>query len=220
MSRVDSSKSIVYLIPVPLHEGETQTIPPYVLQAIKDCQCFFVENERSARRALKLLWKEMVIDDYLWVNVKDDEQTVKKEFRRMLGENKNIGIMSEAGCPGIADPGQALVDVAHHAGATVKPLVGASSILLALMASGLNGQRFRFNGYLPINANERATAIRQSESESAKKNCTQVFIETPYRNNQLLETMVNTLQPSTSICIAADLTSAEEFIKTKTAGEW
>src|ERR1700744_2503126 len=132
--------STVYLIPCYLDEQALTPLPAYLLDAIKTCQVFFVENERSARRYLKMLWKEMVIDNYEWHTIHKEEEDVKTVFRAALKENKTIGIISEAGCPGIADPGQILTAAAHEAGAAVKPLVGPSSILLALMASGLNGQ--------------------------------------------------------------------------------
>src|SRR5690606_4425110 len=121
---------------------------------------------------------------------------------------------------GVADPGQLLIQIAHTENATVKPLVGPSSILLALMASGLNGQQFRFNGYLPIDNAERAKAIKNLEKNSLTNKCTELFIETPYRNNQLLDTLLKTCQPSTQLCIAADLTSEEEVVKTASVGEW
>jgi 16S rRNA (cytidine1402-2'-O)-methyltransferase len=210
----------VYLIPSFLHETATETIPPYVLDAVKECQVFFVENERSARRYLKSLWREMVIDDYQWVAIHKAEEAVRTQFRSFLVQGKNIGIISEAGCPGIADPGQILVGVAHTVKATVKPLVGPSAILLALMGSGMNGQQFQFVGYLPIDTTPRMKMIRDLEYESAHKQCTQLFIETPYRNNQLLETLLKTCQPTTQLCIAADITAATEFIETKTVAEW
>ncbi|NML19381.1 SAM-dependent methyltransferase [Pseudoflavitalea sp. G-6-1-2] len=214
------TSSKIYLIPSFLHESATQTIPAYVTEAVRDCQCFFVENERSARRFLKQLWKEMVIDDYQWFTIHKAEEAVQQEFRQCLKQNKNIGIISEAGCPGIADPGQLLIGVAQNAGATVVPMVGPSSILLALMASGMNGQQFRFSGYLPIDTASRIKALKELEAESGKKNCTEVFIETPYRNNQLVEVMLKTLHPNTRICIAADITASTEFIRTKTVSEW
>jgi 16S rRNA (cytidine1402-2'-O)-methyltransferase len=210
----------VYLIPSFLHETATETIPAYVLASVKDCQAFFVENERSARRYLKVLWKEMVIDDYQWVTIHKAEEAVRSEFRNCLRQGKNIGIISEAGCPGVADPGQILVGVAHAVKATVKPLVGPSAILLALMGSGMNGQEFQFVGYLPIDTGARMKAIRDLEAESTRKQCTQLFIETPYRNNQLLETLLKACQPATQLCIATDLTADTEFIETKSVGEW
>jgi 16S rRNA (cytidine1402-2'-O)-methyltransferase len=212
--------STVYLIPTVLSEGQTDCLPVYILDAIKTCSVFFVENERTARRFVKLLWKEMVIDDYEWFNMKEVNQEVRSSFKRKVNEEKNIGIISEAGCPGVADPGQKLVEIAQQMGVMIKPLVGPNSILLALMASGMNGQQFQFVGYLPIEAAERAKTIRQLESESRQKNCTQIFIETPYRNNQLLETLVKSLQGQTKICVAVDLTSASEMVQTKTAQQW
>ena len=216
-----TSTSIIYLIPSVLSEGATATIPAYVRDAVGQCQVFFVENERTARRYLKSIWKEMVIDNYTWVLIdKTNNMATLNAFYKHVKENKTIGIISEAGCPGVADPGQMLTDAAHAAGATIKPLVGPSSILLALMASGMNGQQFQFVGYLPIDTAERTKTIKDLEAESAKKNCTQLFIETPYRNNQLLETLVKTGRPTTRLCIATDLTAPTEFIQTKTLGEW
>jgi len=204
-----------------LHETATETIPAYVREAVGQCQVFFVENERSARRYLKSIWKEMVIDNYTWVLI-DKAKTLLtlSAFNHHLRENKNIGIISEAGCPGVADPGQVLVEAAHAAGATIKPLVGPSSILLALMASGMNGQQFQFVGYLPIDTPERSKTIKELEAESAKKNCTQLFIETPYRNNQLLETLIRAGKPTTRLCIATDISAPTEYIHTKTLAEW
>lgn len=212
--------SVVYLIPSVLSENALHTILPYTMEAVKDCQVFFVENERTARRFLKSLWKEMVIDDYKWVTIHKAEDTVRRYFSVCIKEGKNIGIISEAGCPGIADPGQILISLAHKEGAVVRPLVGPSSILLALMASGLNGQQFRFNGYLPIDNTEKTKTLKQLEQESAKKNCTEVFIETPYRNNQMFETIIRACQATTLLCIAADLTSEKEWIRTKAISEW
>lgn len=212
--------AIVYLIPTFLHEDVMETIPAYVLDAIKSCQVFFVENERSARRYLKRLWREIVIDDYEWFVIHKAEQEVQQRFKELIQQGKNIGIISEAGCPGVADPGQLLVNVAQKTGAILKPLVGPSSILLALMASGMNGQKFQFNGYLPIDANERKNVIKELEIESARKNCTQIFIETPYRNNQLLKDLAINCKPQTQLCIAVDITASSEKIRTKTVQEW
>ena len=210
----------LYLIPCYLDPQAMAPLPAYLLDAVKTCQVFFVENERSARRYLKALWKEMVIDDYEWYTIHKAEEEVRSVFRQKLKEGKTIGILSEAGCPGIADPGQLLTETAHQAGAPVRPLVGPSSILLALMASGLNGQQFRFAGYLPVDNAGRAKAIKELEAESQRLNCTQIFIETPYRNNQLLETLLATCRPTTRLCIAANLTSPAEYIRTQTVAEW
>jgi 16S rRNA (cytidine1402-2'-O)-methyltransferase len=210
----------VYLIPSVLHESAIQTIPLYILDAVRDCKVLFVENERTARRFLKSLSKEIVIDDFIWVTVHKVEEQIIGQFRQVLEQGNNIGIISEAGCPGIADPGQILVQAAHRGGATVKPLVGPNSILLALMASGLNGQQFQFVGYLPIDITQRVKTIKSLEEESAKKKCTQVFIETPYRNNAMFESLIKTCKPSTFISIAANLTGPDEFIRTCSVSEW
>lgn len=210
----------VFLIPTVLHDEAFETIPTYILDAVKNCQIFFVENEKTARRFLKKLWKEMVIDDYQWFAIHKAEEEVKQQFIQLLKQGKNICIISEAGCPGVADPGQILVDAAQHIHATVKPLVGPSSILLALMASGMNGQNFQFIGYLPIDSLERKNAIKELESYSHKKNCTQIFIETPYRNNQLIKELLASCRDETKLCIAVDITATSETIKTKTIKEW
>lgn len=212
--------STVYLIPTVLADGQTDCLPAYILEAAKNCSVLFVENERTARRYLKLLSKEIVIDDYEWFNMKEVNEEITSSFKEKIKEEKNIGIMSEAGCPGVADPGQQLVAIAQQMNVEVKPLVGPNSILLALMASGMNGQQFQFVGYLPIDIGERTRAIKNLESESRQKSCTQIFIETPYRNNQLLETLTKTLHPQTKICVAVDLTASTEMIQTKTAQQW
>ena len=213
-------KSIVYLIPSVLDEGSIQTIPRYVVDAVKDSQVIFAENERSARRFFKSIWKEMVIDSYEWFTIHNAEEAQVAVFKKKINEGKNIAIISEAGCPGVADPGQILVHVAHQMNVMVKPLVGPSSILLALMASGMNGQQFQFVGYLPIDSHQRLVRIKELEEESIRKNCTQIFIETPYRNNQLIETVIKNARPSTRFCIACDLTSNTEFVRSKTIAEW
>ena len=210
----------VYLIPTFLDENALDVIPAYVVDAVKCCQVFFVENERTARRFLKKMWREMVIDDFEWFTIHKAEEEVKADFRKKIKEGKNIGILSEAGCPGIADPGQVLIALAQEENAVIKPLVGPSSILLALMASGMNGQQFQFVGYLPIDQPSRIKKIKELETESQRKSCTQIFIETPYRNHQLLDVLFKTANPSTRLCIAVDITGSTEFIRTKTIGQW
>jgi 16S rRNA (cytidine1402-2'-O)-methyltransferase len=219
MASTDTPATL-YLIPAPLDEHSLAPLPPYILDAVKACEVFFVENERSARRYLKALWKEMVIDDYKWYPIHKAEEEVKAIFRSQLKGGKTVGLISEAGCPGVADPGQLLTAVAHQEGATVRPLAGPSSILLALMASGMNGQQFRFVGYLPVDNAGRAKALRDLEAESQRLHCTQIFIETPYRNQQLMETILQTCRPGTRLCIAANLTGPEELIRTRTIAEW
>ncbi len=212
--------SKLYLVPSVLDESATPTIPHYIIDAVKECQVIFAENERTARRFLKSIWKEIVIDNYEWFTIHKAGEEQMNSFRQKIMEGKNISIISEAGCPCIADPGQLLVETAHQLNVVVKPLVGPSSILLALMASGMNGQQFEFVGYLPIEVNERIKAVKEIELISQKKRSTQIFIETPYRNNQLLETLLKTCKPSTKICIASGLTGINEYIKTKTVADW
>jgi len=212
--------SKIYLIPSVLDDMAIQTIPSYIIESVKDCQVIFAENERTARRFLKSICKEIVIDNYEWFTIHKAEGEQMISFRQKIKEGKNIAIISEAGCPCIADPGQLLVETAQQLNVTVKPLVGPSSILLALMASGMNGQQFEFLGYLPIEISERVKAVKEMELNSQKKNSTQIFIETPYRNNQLIETLLKTCKPTTRICIAAELTGASEYIKTRTVTDW
>ncbi|MDB5277964.1 MAG: SAM-dependent methyltransferase [Ferruginibacter sp.] len=212
--------SIVYLVPCVLDETALNTIPHYIIEAVKNCQVIFAENERTARRFLKSICKEIVIDDYEWFTIHKAEEDQKNSFRQKVKEHKNIAIISEAGCPGIADPGQILIELAQQLNVVVKPLVGPSSILLALMASGMNGQQFEFVGYLPIDNGERMKTIKELETSSQRKKSTIIFIETPYRNNQLIETLLKSCKPSTRLCIAAELTGANEFVKTKTIADW
>lgn len=211
---------MIYLIPSFLSDDCRETIPPYVIEAVKKCQIIFAENERTARRFLKSMDKEIVIDDYEWHTIHKAEKEVINLFRQRIKESKNIAIISEAGCPGVADPGQILVYEAQKMNAVIKPLVGPSSILLALMASGLNGQQFSFCGYLPIDNMERIKKLKQLEEESIQKECTQIFIETPFRNNKMMEAILQHCKPSTLLCIAAQITSPDENIKTKSIGGW
>ncbi|TAG13737.1 MAG: SAM-dependent methyltransferase [Sphingobacteriia bacterium] len=210
----------VYLIPTVLQDDALQTLPAYLLDAIKNCSVFFVENEKTTRRFFKKLWKEMVIDDYQWFVIHKAEAAVKQQFVEVLEKGYTVGILSEAGCPGIADPGQLLVEAAQVKGFKVMPLVGPNSILLALMASGMNGQCFQFNGYLPIDSMERRKKIKALEANSASNDCTQIFIETPYRNNQLLGDILQSCNPDTFVCIGKDITGPNETIVTKKAAEW
>jgi 16S rRNA (cytidine1402-2'-O)-methyltransferase len=210
----------LYLIPSYLDEEGLEAIPAYILGAVQDTEVFFVENERSARRFLKKIWKEIEIDRYPWFVIHKAEEEVKQEFLQQVSQGKKIAILSEAGCPGIADPGQILVAAAQEAGVLVKPLVGPSSILLALMASGLNGQHFQFNGYLPIETAERGKRIRELETTSRKEGSAQIFIETPYRNLSLLDSLIKTCSGQTRLCIAVNLTGKRESIQTKTISAW
>ena len=217
----------LYLIPITLsNPGETSVVPEDVLpQAVKRVIDFIddyiVENEKTARKFIKSIHPDKKQPD-LKINTlnKHTEISTHHEFIQPLLNGKNIGLMSESGCPGIADPGAVIVKLAHEKGIQVVPLVGPSSILLALMASGMNGQSFAFNGYLPIDKNDKKQALKMYERLSQEKNQTQLFIETPYRNNKLMEDLLQLLQPSTLLCVACDITLPTEFIKTKAINEW
>jgi 16S rRNA (cytidine1402-2'-O)-methyltransferase len=164
--------------------------------------------------------RAIVIDDFEWFAIHKAEAEQLRNFQLKIKEGKNIAIISEAGCPGVADPGQILIAEAQRSGCIVKPLTGPNSILLALMASGMNGQQFSFCGYLPVDITARNKKIAELETESRKNNATQIFIETPYRNDQLFDALVKTCAPGTMICIAANLTAANESVKTLTAAAW
>jgi 16S rRNA (cytidine1402-2'-O)-methyltransferase len=210
----------VYLLPMLLHEEGFDSMPSDVLTWIQQCDAFFVENEKTARRYFKKLWKEMVIDDYTWHAIHKVENEQIHAFSQLLKQGKNIGILSEAGCAGIADPGQILVAAAQELGAIVKPYTGPSSLLLALMGSGMNGQNFHFHGYLPIDALERKKKIQALETEIKQTGVTQLFIETPYRNNQLFEAITQSCHPNTKLCVAMELTGPNEWIKTQSVANW
>jgi 16S rRNA (cytidine1402-2'-O)-methyltransferase len=210
----------VFLLPMLLHEEGWEAIPKDIDQWIKSCDVFFVENEKTTRRYFKKIWKEMVIDNYQWFTIHQVEEAQINNFIQILKSGKTIGIVSEAGCAGIADPGQLLVNAAQQLGATVKPYMGPSSILLSLMASGFNGQGFTFNGYLPIDATERKKKIQQLEQIVTSNGIAQLFIETPYRNNPLLEAILQTCHPTTQLCIGVDITGPTESIKTATIQYW
>jgi len=212
--------STVYLIPTFLDEDGFNVLPDYLLDAVKATEVYFVENERSARRYLKKLWRDMDIDSYQWFTIHKSEENVKQEFLRQIKLGKQIAILSEAGCPGIADPGQILVAVAQEAGIQVKPLVGPNSMLLALMGSGMNGQHFQFHGYLPIETGERIKRLKELESVSRKEGSAQIFIETPYRNNVLVESILKVCSHSTRLCIAVNLTGKSESVQTRTIEAW
>jgi 16S rRNA (cytidine1402-2'-O)-methyltransferase len=213
-------KPWVYLIPSVLDEGAIQTIPAYLNDAVKECSVVFAENERTARRFLKSICPDIVIDEYEWFTLHKAEEGLLETFRKKIAEGKKIAVISEAGCPGIADPGQLLVKAAQELGVTVKPLVGPSSILLALMASGMNGQQFEFVGYLPIDSQERVQAIKSLELNSKRNNSTKIFIETPYRNNTLIGVLLKNCAPFTRLCIASELTGPGESIRTLSIDQW
>jgi 16S rRNA (cytidine1402-2'-O)-methyltransferase len=212
----------LYLIPTTLGDmNPDDVLPQTVKRSIDFITDYIVENEKTARKFIKSIHPEKV-QSSLRISVLN-KHTEIQEYNEMIQpclEGKNIGLMSEAGCPGVADPGAAIVKVAHEKGIQVIPLVGPSSILLALMGSGMNGQSFAFNGYLPIDKSEKKTALKNLEKLSYDKNQSQLFIETPYRNNKLVEDMLQTLQPNTKLCIACDITLPTEYIKTLKVQDW
>jgi 16S rRNA (cytidine1402-2'-O)-methyltransferase len=216
-------KGKLYLLPVPLGEDADpkEVLPDTVARSIEFIDHYIVENEKTARRFIKaILPSKKQPDLKLSVLNKHTLPSEHNAFVQPCIEGKNVGLMSEAGCPGVADPGAAIVKIAHEKGIQVVPLVGPSSILLAIMASGMNGQSFAFNGYLPIEKSDKKAALRNLEKLSQDKSQSQLFIETPYRNNKLLEDILSTLQPATHLCIAADITLPTEYIKTKTVAQW
>lgn len=210
----------VYLVPCMIADEVPETIPAYVLDAIKKCSVIFAENERTARRFLKSLDKNIVIDDFEWFEIHKAEAEQINNFKLKVKEQKNIAIISEAGCPGIADPGQTLIAVAQEMNCVIKPLVGPSSVLLALMASGMNGQQFEFVGYLPIDNLARSKKIKELEIASAKNNSTKIFIETPYRNNQILDSIIQSCNADTKLCIAVNITATNESIISLPVSVW
>lgn len=210
----------LYLLPMLLAEGaHEQSLTPYSIAAMKRLKVFFVENVKTTRRFLSSLKQGIVIDELRFIEVtKDTSFEALFDVLSELGED--AGILSEAGCAGVADPGALVVEAGHQLGWKIQPLVGPNSILLALMGSGLNGQSFAFHGYLPIKVEDRMAKLRALEKEGQQKQQTQIFMETPYRNNQMLDTLVKTLHPQTRLCLAADLSSASEFLVTKSVGAW
>lgn len=211
---------VVHLIPTVLSEEGVASIPPEVITALQACRVFFIENERTARRHIRKLIPGFPIDARTWHRMEGDGTGAIPAFRRELADGGDIGILSEAGCPGVADPGQRLARIAQEAGAVVRPLTGPSSILLALMASGLNGQQFRFNGYLPVPSDARKKAVRDLEADAWRTGCTQLFIETPYRNAAMMETLLSVCRPDTRLCIAVGITSDTESIRTLPVEAW
>lgn len=212
----------VYLIPVTL--GETsieQVLPTYNKEVILSINHFIVENVRSARRFLKKVEKSIDIDSLTFYEL--NKRTKPEElsnFLNPIANGNHVGVISEAGCPAIADPGADVVAIAQKKGYTVVPLVGPSSILLSLMASGFNGQSFAFIGYLPVDSGERAKKLKQLEQRINQEHQTQIFIETPYRNQKLVEDIIKHCNPSTKLCIAMDITCEGEFIKTLPVKDW
>ena len=213
-------KGTLHLIPNILAENGIHAIPSNIKVVVTSLKTFYVEDIRSARRFLKMLNKDIIIDHLTFHLLNEHENDSLQYVAKILNRGESIGYISEAGCPNVADPGQELAKIAHENECTVKPHVGPNSILLALMASGFNGQQFQFIGYLPNKQPMLSQKIKEIEQESKLKNCTQLFIETPYRNNQLLAELIKNCAGQTRLCIASGLTGENEKIVTKTISEW
>ncbi len=215
-------KGKLFLIPVPLGQTPADAVLP---QPVRDCakhlRHFIAENAKSARAFLKSLPSETPLQQ---IEIHElNEHTPSSDLAELLAPllgGVDVGLISEAGCPAVADPGANLVALAHNEGIQVLPLIGPSSILLALMGSGLSGQNFAFHGYLPAKEDQRQKRLRELEKDSRQEKRSQIFIETPYRNQQMLETLINACAPNTKICVATDLTLDSESIMTRTPAEW
>ncbi len=211
----------VYLVPTFISDGGTNTIPKQVYERLALLDYYLVENLRTSRRYISSLKLGLTIDnlEFQELSKKTTVEEVEMLMRPVL-EGKDVGILSESGCPGVADPGAKAVEYAHKKGIKVVPLVGPSSILLALMASGLNGQKFTFHGYLPIKPAELQRRIRELESASVAEGMAHIFIEAPYRNNQLFQNILKFGHSNTLLCVAKDLTGSNEFVKTLPIYAW
>ncbi len=215
-------QACLYLFPTPISDGDlAESLPEYNKEALNLCKDFIVENIRTSRRFLRRSDYKHSLDEvnYYELNKHSKEEDIVG-YLRPIEEGRNLGLMSEAGLPCIADPGAIIVRMAQDKGIRVVPLVGPSSIMMALMASGFNGQSFAFLGYIPIEKRDRSERIREIEKTMLRDNQTQIFIEAPYRNNQLLEALINNLKPSTRICIASDILLDSEEIITRYAKDW
>ena len=211
----------IYLIPTPLGEDALHTIPPYVVEIIHALDTFIVERAKTARHFIKATLPPYPLSHVTVFEIDSTTQSIDyQDIIPILVSGKSIGLMSEAGCPGVADPGANIVTWAHTQGIEVMPLVGPSSILLALMASGMNGQSFCFQGYLSAKREELSKDLKRMEELARKHRQTQIFIETPYRNKQMIETALASLAPTTKFCMAADISLPPQYIVTKTIAEW
>ena len=215
-------ETALYLLPVTL--GETplnNVLPQYNSEIIAGIRHFIVEDVRSARRFLRKVDPQFDIDSSTFYELnKHTAPEVVAGYLKPLQAGKPMGVISEAGCPAVADPGADVVAIAQRKGLKVVPLVGPSSIILSVMASGFNGQSFAFNGYLPIKADERVKKLRQLEQRIYNEDQTQLFIETPYRNGKMMEDILANCRPQTKLCIAANLTCEDEYVQTRTIKEW
>lgn len=216
------SAGALYLIPVPLHETASITqLSPAAIDHLRALQCFVVEDAKTARRWIKQFGHPTPIQELVVLELyKHQPRAQLAQALERLREGQSIGLMSEAGCPGIADPGAAFVSAAHEAGIRVVPLMGPSAILLGLMASGMNGQRFAFVGYLPTDTHGRGKRLQELEKRARSEGETQIFIETPYRNNAVFAAILAHCAPTTRLCVACDLTAPSEFIASKSVRDW
>ncbi|CCH55533.1 Uroporphyrin-III C/tetrapyrrole (Corrin/Porphyrin) methyltransferase [Fibrisoma limi BUZ 3] len=213
----------LYLIPATLADDTAeQVLPAQIREVISQTDVYFVENLRTARRFISSLKTGRVIDETLFYDLHKDtpEAETRQQLQELTKQQRNAGVLSEAGCPGVADPGAVAVAIAHKLGWQVMPLVGPSSILLALMASGMSGQSFAFHGYLPIDRHDRSRALKHLDKEAHQRRQTQIFMETPYRNNALFADVLVNCQPDTRLCVACNLTAPDAFIRTMTIREW
>ena len=212
----------LYLIPVTL--GETsieQVLPAYNHEVIMDIRHFIVENIRSARRFLRQTDRTFPIDDTTFFEMgKHSDERAFSQYLQPLREGKPVGVISEAGCPAVADPGADIVGIAQREGLRVIPLVGPNSMIMAVMSSGLGGQSFAFNGYLPVDTADRAKKLKMLETRAWTEGQTQLFIETPYRNEKMFQALLAALRPQTHLCIAAGITTKDEYIRTLRISEW
>ena len=214
-------KGKLYLIPSPLGEySPSEVLPEAVLEVARSLKVFVVEEVRTARRFLSAAGLKGHIEELEFYTLNEHTSPEDVEALKTLFDNNDVGLISEAGLPAVADPGAALVALCHRHNIEVVPLTGPSSLMLALMASGLNGQSFAFRGYLPAKTDERKTAVKDIERQSKQLNQSQLFIETPYRNDSLLKDLLQILQPSTRLTVAADLTLPSAYIKTKSIAQW
>ncbi len=215
-------EATLYLIPCTL--GDTpvdQVLPPYNTAIVRGIRHFIVEEIRTARRFLRSVDKTFPIDDSTFYEMgKHADEARFTTYLEPIKRGLPVGVISEAGCPAVADPGADIVAIAQRKGIRVIPLVGPNSMIMAVMASGLNGQSFAFNGYLPIDEGERARRLQVLEKRAQHERQTQLFIETPYRNRRMFDTLVRTLSPKTRLCIAAGITTQDEWIRTHTVAEW
>lgn len=212
---------VLYLIPTPIFEGELSALPPATLEIARNLDFFIVERAKTARHFLKAIGVAKPLPEIEVIELDErDPEAFVEPLRRAIQAGRSVGVMSEAGCPGVADPGASVVAWAHRLDVPVKPLIGPSSILLALMASGMNGQRFVFHGYLSPKRPELARDLRRLEQGSERADQTQIFIETPYRSQMVLEVALETLLPDTFLGIAQNLTAPDEKVRAMPVKSW